>query len=142
MSERTDPLTSREHGDVPDVKSIAKAWHSLSDETLDAIPFGGEGCNCRNMAPYARRVLELFYGRPEPEPDGLGAVVVNPFTDGVWVRSAHPALPWYDPASTSREEWSDPTCEDWFMWEDLPRPLVVQSVGWKPPTVHPSRGTI
>ena len=112
---------------------VARAWHALGDEPLDAIPFDGDGCECRNYAPYARRVLELFYGDPTPEPDGLGAVVVDPFTGGVLVRAAHPSLPWYDPASASPQEWSNPTREDHYVWADLPRPLVVQSTGWTPP---------
>ena len=100
------------------------------------------GCDCRNFAPLVQQVLELFYGDPEPEPEGLGAVVVNPFTDGVWVRSAHPALPWYDPAADSSQQWSDPTCESWFNWADLPRPLVTQSPGWTPAALPEARDRV
>lgn len=117
--------TNRAAQTIPDEEMVARAWHALSDEPLDAIPFAGDGCTCRNYAPHALRVLELFCGIPMPEPDGLGAVVVNPLAGGVWVRAAHPSLPWYDPESASPQQWSDPTCEDWFVWDDLPRPLVV-----------------
>lgn len=120
---------------LPSVEMVARAWHALSDEPIDAIAFDGEGCTCRNWAPYALRVINLFYGPPTPEPEGLGAVVVNPLTGGVWVRGAHPALPWHDPATFAPEEWSDPTSESWFMWSDLPQPLVVHSTGWTPPAV-------
>jgi hypothetical protein len=112
---------------------VARAWHAISDEPLVAVQFGGEGCGCRNYAPYALRVLELFYGDPPPEPEGLGAVVVNPLTDKVYVRAAHPALPWHNPEEDAPEQWADPTREDWFLWNDLPRPLVVHSLGWRPP---------
>lgn len=118
---------------IPSDDSIARAWHALSDEPLESVAFGDPDCNCRNVAPYARRVLELFYGGQPPEPDGFGVVVTNPFTNGVWVRAAHPALPWYDPSTAPPQEWCDPTCEDWFTWADLPQPLVVLSPGWVPP---------
>src|SRR5690349_11473218 len=118
---------------VPSAEMMARAWHAISDEPVYAIAFDSEECTCRNLAPYARRLLELFLGDPEPEPDGLGTVVINPFTGGVWVRAAHPALPWYDPAAASSQEWCDPTCDDWFTWSDLPQPLVVVNPGWVPP---------
>lgn len=126
---------------VPTDEIVARAWHALSDEAMDGIPFDGRGCTCRNYAPHAKQVLDLFTGEPVPEPDGLGAVVVNPFTDQVFVRAAHPRLPWHDPAAAAPQQWADPTCEDWFVWADLPRPLVMQSPGWKLPsqTVAPRR---
>lgn len=130
----TSPKPDTSSKPLPDMEMVARAWHALGDEPLDAIPFDGDGCNCRNYAPYARRVLELFYGEPVPEPDGLGAVVVNPLTGKVYVRDAHPALPWHNPGDDAPEQWSDPTCEDWFVWDDLLRPLVVHERGWTPPS--------
>lgn len=127
-------MTETQSSAIPSVEMVARAWHALSDEPVDAVAFDGEGCTCRNWAPYALRVIKLFFGPPTPEPDGLGAVVVNPFTSDVWVRAAHPALPWNDPATFAPQEWCDPTSEDWFMWADLPQPLVVHSTGWTPPT--------
>ncbi|WP_028638642.1 hypothetical protein [Nocardioides sp. URHA0032] len=130
----TDPTTNPTN--LPSVEMVARAWHALSDETLDAIPFGGEGCTCRKHAPYALRVLDLLYGPGAAEPDGLGAVVINPFNGGVWVRAAHPSLPWYDSATASLQDWSDPTREDHFTWNELRQlhgPLAVQSSGWTPP---------
>lgn len=118
---------------TPSVDMVARAWHALSDEPIEAVAFDGEGCTCRNWAPYALRVINLFYGPPTPEPDGLGAVVIDPFTDAVWVRAAHPALPWHDPATSAPQEWTDPASGDWFAWADLPQPLVVHSTGWTPP---------
>ncbi|GAA4704236.1 hypothetical protein [Nocardioides conyzicola] len=134
----TKPEPSTALTAIPDMEMVARAWHEVWDEPLGTVPFGSNGCHCRNYAPYAKGVLELFYGDPIAEPDGLGAVVVNPLTGGVWVRAAHPSLPWHDPASASPQEWSDPTREDHYVWADLPRPLVVQSIGWKPPTTRPT----
>ena len=126
-SERTAPA-------IPDAEMVARAWHWITEEgAIDAAPFDGEDCSCRNHVPYALRLLALFCGGPLPEPNGLGAVVMNPLTGAVWVRAAHPSLPWHDPAAASPQQWSDPTCEDWFVWDDLPRPLVVQERGWTPP---------
>lgn len=118
---------------APTEEMVARAWHALSDEAIEGIPLDGPGCTCRNYAAQAKQVVNLFTGEPIPEPDGIGAVVVNPLTGKVYVRGAHPNLPWYDPASVAHEQWADPTCEDWFMWDDLPRPLVMQSPGWTPP---------
>ena len=103
-----------------------------------ASPLDGNGCNCRYYAPWVKQVVDLFIGEPVPEPDGLGAVVVNPLTGNVYVRDAHPNLPWHNPDEDAPEQWSDPSNEDWFVWKDLPRPLVVQSTGWVPPAPAPS----
>ena len=124
---------------TPTIEMAARAWHALSDEVLDGIGFDDAACTCRNYAPYVKKVLDLFSGQPIPEPEGLGAVVVNPFTDQVFVRAAHPALPWHDPGTASPQQWADPTREDWHMWDDLPGPLVMQSPGWTPPTAHPTQ---
>lgn len=122
------------------VEMAAKAWHALSDHALDGVPLNGNGCNCRYYAPWAKKVVDLFTGVPQPEPDGLGAVVVNPLSDQVWVRSAHPVLPWRDPPVDVVGDWADPTSGDWSTWDALPRPLVVQSTGWKvPPSPLPPR---
>lgn len=119
---------------------VLRAWHALSDHVLDGVPLDGNGCACRNYAPLAKQVVDLFTGAPVPEPDGLGAVVMNPLTDQVWVRTAHPALPWQDPSVDVVGDWADPTSENWYTWDDLPRPLVVQSTGWKvPPSLLPPR---
>ena len=114
-------------------KMFARAWHAVSDHVHDGIAFDEPGCTCRNYASQVRAVVALLTGAPIPEPAGLGAVVINPLTNKVYVRDAHPALPWHKPEDESPEHWSDPTCEDWFLWKDLPRPLVVQSPGWTPP---------
>lgn len=126
-------MSSTHLSPVPDLDAVARAWHALSDEPVDGIPLDGEECRCRAMAPSVRRVLDLFYGNPLDEPEGLGTVVVNPLTGGVWVRAAHPSLPWYDPQADAAEQWADPTCEDWVTWERLPQPLVVVNPGWTPP---------
>jgi len=117
---------------------LARAWHALSDHDQDGIRFGSPACDCTTIAARVRQVLDWFAAEP-PEPDGLGAVVVNPVTDKVWVRSAHPALPWHDPTVDASEQWSDPTSEAWYVWADLPRPLVVLTPGWTPPTTPQPR---
>ncbi|GAA4372860.1 hypothetical protein [Nocardioides caricicola] len=122
---------------IPDAETVVKALHAVSDHGYEGIWLDGPGCACRNQEPQVREVLELFYGTIE-EPDGVGAVVMNPFIDngsgfGLWVRSAHPRLPWHVPAEASPQQWEDPTTGDWYTFEDLPRPLLVQSPGWVPP---------
>lgn len=126
MSTKPDQDTPTE----PTAEMVARAWHAFSDEAVQGIAFGSTRCECRQHASQAKWVLGLFTGQPVIEPSGLGAVVVNPLTGKVYVRDAHPALPWHNPDENAPEQWSDPTNEDWFVWEDLPRSLVVQSPGW------------
>lgn len=118
---------------APTAEMVARAWHALSAHASDGIALGGNGCTCRYYAPRAKQVVDLFTGEPVSEPDGLGAVVVNPPTDQVYVRAGHPALPWHDRSVNVIGDWADPTCEEWFTWGDLPRPLVVHNTGWVPP---------
>lgn len=117
----------------PTVEMAVRAWHAVSDHILDGVGLDQPGCDCRNYGSYVRRVVEVFTGPPIPEPTGIGAVVVNPFTGKVYVRDAHPNLPWHKPDENAPEQWSDPTCEDWFTWDALPKPIVMQSPGWLPP---------
>lgn len=123
---------------TPTADMVARAWHALSDHALDGVPLDGTGCTCRNYASHVKAVVDLLTGQPNDEPDGLGAVVVNPLTDKVYVRDAHPNLPWHNPEDDSPQHWSDPSNEDWFTWAELPRPLVIQSTGWTPPAPTPS----
>lgn len=115
------------------VEMAVRAWHAVSDHSLDGVGLDQPGCDCRNYGSYVKRLVDLFTGQPVAEPDGVGAVVVNPFTGKVYVRDAHPNLPWHNPDENAPEQWSDPTCEDWFTWDALPKPLVMQSPGWVPP---------
>lgn len=113
---------------------FARAWHAVSGEQVDdAVVFGGPGCTCRQYASQVRAVFALLTGAPVPEPAGLGAVVINPLADKVWVRAAHPALPWRDPSVDVVGDWTDPTTGQWSTWKDLLRPLVMQTPGWTPP---------
>lgn len=125
----------------PTVEMVARVYHALSDEAIDGIALNSPDCVCRYYARHVQKVVDLFLGKPIPEPEGLGAVVVNPFTDDAWVRAAHPALPWHDPATAAPQEWASATTEDWYLWEELPGPLVMQSPGWTPPrtVARPSR---
>lgn len=118
------------------IEMAVRAWHAVSDHVLEGIGLDQPGCDCRNYGLYVKRVVDLFTGEPSPEPDGLGAVVENPLTGGVWVRASHPNLPPEDPALVV-QQWTDAE-GDWFTWEDLPQPLVMQSPGWTPPMQKPA----
>lgn len=115
------------------VEMAARAWHHLSDEVLDGVAYGTPGCSCLNFASRVKEVVDLFAGDLAVEPEGLGAVVVNPFTDRAWVRAAHLNLPWHDPAAAALQQWSDPSSGGWLRWSELPRPVVTLSPGWVPP---------
>ena len=91
------------------VEMAVRAWHAVSDHVLDGVGLDQPGCDCRNYGSYAKRIVEVFTGPPLPEPDGLGAVVENPITGGIWVRRLHPNVPWHDPDENAPEQWSDPT---------------------------------
>lgn len=68
-------MTDAPSSTIPSVDMVARAWHAWSDEPIDAVAFDGEGCNCRNFAPDARRVIELFYIVTENTPEGLHKIV-------------------------------------------------------------------
>ena len=70
---------------APTPEMLARAWHALSDEGFEGVPFDGEGCKCRVLGPLLRQVLDLVSGDSPSEPEGLGAVAVNPFTDGAGI---------------------------------------------------------
>lgn len=128
--------SNRNPATPPTTEMAVRAWHAVSDHALDGVGLDQPGCDCRNYAAYVKRVVDLFTGEPIPEPDGLGAVVENPFTGGIWVRASHPSLPPSDPAPVS-QQWTDAD-GDWFTWEELPRlGLVMQSPGWTPPEQKP-----
>ena len=119
-------------GDGPRLVTLARAWHALSHHAEDGSAFGGASCNCLAIGPRLAQVLDWFDLKTVDEPRGLGAVVTNVFTDGVWVRATHPDLPWRGGTNPAPQSWCDPASEDWFTWEELPRPVQVRSAGWTP----------
>lgn len=111
---------------------IARAWHRLSDHGRAGAAFDGPACTCSRHALRVRQLLNWVIDNPATEPSGLGAVVANPITGSIWVRAAHPHLPWKG-TDQAPQEWADPTAERWFAWDDLPRPLELKAPGWQPP---------
>lgn len=124
--------SSPETGDSLRLEALARAWHALSHHAQDGAPFGGPSCACETVAPRLVQILAWFDPATVREPVGLGAVVTNPLTGGVWVRAGHPDLPWRGGGNPAPQTWADPASENWFMWDDLPRPLQVETTGWMP----------
>lgn len=112
---------------------LARRWHRQSDHILVGVGLGEDGCTCVAIGPRLRALVTDLVTESMEEPTGLGAVVANPLTGGVWVRATHPNLPYLAPEAPG-QDWADPMSEDWFTWAELPRPLLSRANGWVPPT--------
>ncbi|GCD90167.1 hypothetical protein NLS1_21730 [Nocardioides sp. LS1] len=112
---------------------LARAWHSLSDHGRDGALFGAPICNCSILATRIARLLDWVTRDAVVEPTGLGAVITNPVTQEVFVRAGHPAYPWAGPLNPP-EQWENPATGEWFQFQDLARPRLIQAAGWDPPT--------
>lgn len=117
---------------------LALRWHRQSDHILTGVGLGEDGCTCADVGRRLRTLVTDLLTELSEEPAGLGAVVANPLTGGIWVRASHPNLPSVAPEAPG-QDWADPMSEAWFEWADLPRPLLARANGWVPPTA-PSRG--
>lgn len=111
---------------------LAFRWHRQSDHILTGVGLGEDGCTCVDVGRRLRALITDLLNEPSEERAGLGAVVANPLTGGVWVRASHPRLPSLAPEAPG-QDWADPMSEAWFAWADLPRPLLLRADGWVPP---------
>jgi hypothetical protein len=117
-------------------RDLALRWHRQSEHILQGIGLGEPGCTCLAMGHRLRTLVTGLLVDPLEEPPGLGAVVANPVTGEVWVRAAHPQLPSPGPDG-GRQDWTDPASGSWFVWQDLPQPLLVRAKGWEPGVPQP-----
>lgn len=113
---------------------LAFRWHRQSGHNLAGVGFGEDGCTCVDVGRRLRPLVTDLVTELSAEPAGLGAVVANPLTGGVWVRASHSNLPSVAPEAPG-QDWADPMSEAWFAWAELPRPLLLRADGWVPPTV-------
>ncbi len=114
-------------------RDLARRWHAGTEHAARGLALGLAGCDCIALGGRLHDLVLGLSAELVAEPPGLGAVVVNPLTGGVWVRGSHPDLPWQGPEQ-SPQDWSDPTSERRFEWADLAGPLLVMAKGWKPPS--------
>lgn len=115
---------------------LSRRWHELGDHVVSGVSFGEDGCTCLAVGRRLRALVTDLLREPLEEPAGLGAVVVNPLTGGVWVRASHPNLA-APGLEAPGQDWSDPTTGTWLVWADLPRPLLVRAQGWTPRSMSP-----
>ena len=131
------PLAAKVAGDTSLMQGfehdLSRRWHAQSDHGLDGVALGDAECTCLAVGPRLRSLVAELLSEPKEEPPGLGTVVCNPMTGGVWVRGSIVRLHRHG-ADVPDQDWIEPFGEGWYSWRELPRPLIVCAEGWVPPS--------
>ena len=114
-------------------RELARRWHAQSDHILADVGLGDEGCTCLTVGRRLRTLVAALIAEPAQEPPGLGTVVCNPLTGGVWVRGTDVRL-YKRESAVPDQDWIEPYGDGWYSWRELPRPLIMLSEGWALPT--------